>query len=451
MPLPLVFIHGYSDDGTSYAKWKAALQGAPGTPEPQVINICSYVTLNNEITVDDIADGLDQALRCLGLDKKPFDAIVHSTGMLVIRSWLTAQNSFETRQGLLKHLIALAPATFGSPIAAKGRSLLGRIFKGDKQLGPDFMNSGNLVLSNLELGSSYTWDLAHRDMIGKTFYGDDKATPYVFVFDGTSDYGKLAEIFDSTDQAGTDGTVRWAGCALNTRKITLDLSQTGDSRFSWSDWTNINIPLIPVHGLDHGQILQHPPDELISLVKQALAVNNKASLDKFYQETILNSNIVQQGQQAINSNRWQQFVVHAVDSRGNSITDYSIEIVAKDGSGETTFGAFEKDVRPFTADKSYRCFHVRLNDVNPKPGSRLIARVIASTGTDLVGYQGYGTDPAAIAAPTIGPVDIDITEFDGHTAGKPTLFYPFTTTLIEIRLNRRPIPLQGPLGILKWI
>lgn len=451
MPLPLVFIHGYSDQGTSYAKWKAALQGAPDAREPQVINICSYVTLNNEITVDDIADGLDQALRDLGLDKKPFDAIVHSTGMLVIRSWLTAQNASETRQGLLKHLIALAPATFGSPIAAKGRSLLGRIFKGNKQLGPDFMDSGNLVLSNLELGSSYTWDLAHRDMIGKTFYGDDKATPYVFVFDGTSDYGKLAEIFDSSDQEGTDGTVRWAGCALNTRKITLDLSQTGSNRFSWSDWTNINIPLIPVHGLDHGEILQQPPDELISLVKQALAVNDRPSLDKFYLETVPNSDIVQRGQQTINNNRWQQFIVHAVDSRGNSISDYSIEIVARDASGETTIGAFEKDVRPFTADKSYRCFHVRLNDVNPKPGSQLIARVIASTGTDLVGYQGYGTGPAGTASPTIGPVDIDITEFDGHTAGKPTLFYPFTTTLIEIRLNRRPIPLQGPLEIFKWI
>ena len=206
-----------------------------------------------------------------------------------------------------------------------------------------------------------------------------------------------------------------------------------------------------MYGLDHGQILQEPPDELISLVKQALAVNDKASLDKFYQQTVPNSDIVQRGQQAINNNRWQQFIVHAMDSRGNSITDYSIEIVARDDSGETTIGAFEKDVRPFSADKSYRCFHVRLNDVNPTLGSQLIARVIASTGTDLVGYQGYGTDPASIASPTIGPVDIDITQFDGRTAGKPTLFYPFTTTLIEIRLNRRPIPLQGPLEILKWI
>ena len=108
------------------------------------------------------------------------------------------------------------------------------------------MNSGNLVLSNLELGSSYTWDLAHRDISDRLFMETTKRLPDVFVFDGTSDYGKLAEIFDSSDQQGTDGTVRWAGCALNTRKITLDLSQTGDSRFSWSEWTrNINIPLIP--------------------------------------------------------------------------------------------------------------------------------------------------------------------------------------------------------------
>ena len=450
MALPLVLIHGYSDQGESFAKWKAALAGSDNPPT-QEINICSYVTLNNEITVDDIAEGLDHALRDRGLDKKPFDAIVHSTGMLVIRSWLTAQNSVQTRQGLLKHLIALAPATFGSPLAAKGRSLLGRIFKGNKELGPDFLNSGNLVLNNLELGSSYTWDLAHRDMIDKTFYGETDGTPFVFVFDGTSDYGKLAEIFDSNDQEGSDGTVRWAGCALNTRKITLDLSQTGTGRFTWSDWTNINIPLIPVDGLDHGQILSEPPDQLISLVKEALKVNDKDALDRFYQQTVANSPIVQKGKQNLAGKRWQQFIVRALDSRGNSITDYSIEIVARDSAGETSIAAFEKDVRPYSAEKSYRCFHVRLDDVNPKPGSKLIARVIASTGTDLVGYQGYGTDPNSATSPTIGPVDIDITEFDGRTDGKPSLFYPFTTTLIEIKLNRRPIPLSGPLEIFKFI
>src|SRR6202040_4268652 len=105
-----------------------------------------------------IAEGFERGLRAKGLAGKPFDALVLSTGMLVLRSWLTATNAAASRQGLLKHLIALAPATFGSPLAMKGRSLLGRIFKGSKAPGPDFLASGNEVLLGLELGSPYTWN-----------------------------------------------------------------------------------------------------------------------------------------------------------------------------------------------------------------------------------------------------------------------------------------------------
>ena len=55
------------------------------------LNVGNYVSLNNEITIKDIAEGLDRAFR---LNEKlngaqEFDAIVHSTGMLVVRSWLT--------------------------------------------------------------------------------------------------------------------------------------------------------------------------------------------------------------------------------------------------------------------------------------------------------------------------------------------------------------------------
>jgi len=192
MPNPLVLLHGYSSSGEAFSIWKNALLASGRKIEE--ISVGNYVTLNNEVTVDDIANGFQRALHDKGLDKVPFDAMVHSTGMLVLRSWLTAANTQTPRQGLLKHLVALAPATFGSPLASKGRSLLGRIFMGNRHLGPDFLDSGNRVLSNLELGSAYSWDLAHKDLIGTPLYGPNNNTPYVFVFDGTDDYGKLAEI-----------------------------------------------------------------------------------------------------------------------------------------------------------------------------------------------------------------------------------------------------------------
>jgi hypothetical protein len=51
------------------------------------------------------------------------------------------------------------------------------------------------------------------------------------------------------------------------------------------------------------------------------------------------------------------------------------------------------------------------------------------------------------ATPDFGPVDLELSDFDGTKADKPRLFYPFTTTLIEIILNREPIP---PVAIFKF-
>jgi len=365
--------------------------------------------------------------------------------MLVLRAWLTAPNA-KNRQQLLKHLIGFAPATFGSPLATMGRSLLGRIFMGNRQLGPDFLNSGNLVLDNLELGGSYTWNLAHRDLFGSVaFYDPTPETPYVFVFDGANDYGKLAEIFLPADQLGSDGVVRWSGVSLNSRKITLDLTRnpSDTGRLSWTKWKNTNIPLIPVAGVNHGQILSAPPDGLPALVVQALQVDTPERLADFY-KAVAAAPVVQQGQTKINADPWQQFVVHAVDERGYGINDYSIEILLRDSNGQDTpIPAFEKDVHPYTLDNSFRCFHVQLKNVPRdqfgEQGKRVIARVSASTGTDMVGYQGFGDHTASDLQATIGPVEIDITS--AATDAEQKLFYPFTTTLIEVRLNREPLRL----------
>src|ERR1035441_4017414 len=49
--------------------------------------------------------------------------------------------------------------------AHKGRTWLGALLKGGKNpLGPDFLNAGDHVLEGLELGSTFTWDLAHLDL-----------------------------------------------------------------------------------------------------------------------------------------------------------------------------------------------------------------------------------------------------------------------------------------------
>jgi alpha-beta hydrolase superfamily lysophospholipase len=125
MPRKLVLIHGYSDQGPSFNHWAEKLRGRGISAE--AINICSYISLNNEITIPDIAEGLGRAADYLEWSPdQEFDAIVHSTGMLVIRAWLCNN---PRRQKYLKHLVGLAPATWGSPLAHLGRSWLSSILR----------------------------------------------------------------------------------------------------------------------------------------------------------------------------------------------------------------------------------------------------------------------------------------------------------------------------------
>ena len=226
MARPLVLIHGYSAEGKDMENLKQALV-ARGL-QSKDINICNYVSLNNEVTIKDIAEGLDRAFRkhdVFGNETQEFDAIVHSTGMLVLRAWLANGGPPATNPRLkrLKHLIGLAPATWGSPQAHKGRTWLGAMVKGNRDLGPDFLNAGDRVLEGLELGSKFTWDLSHVDLVGpEPFYGKGTDTPFVAVFIGNTPYEGLASV---ANDPGTDGTVRWAGCGLNARKVTIDLTR----------------------------------------------------------------------------------------------------------------------------------------------------------------------------------------------------------------------------------
>lgn len=84
MPLPLVLIHGYSDKGASFKVWREKLTTGQSPLPLGTTSTCSYESLTDEVTIKDLADGLDRALTAkLGNGNTKFDAIVHSTGMLV--------------------------------------------------------------------------------------------------------------------------------------------------------------------------------------------------------------------------------------------------------------------------------------------------------------------------------------------------------------------------------
>src|SRR4051812_13553060 len=103
---PIVLVHGYSDRGESFARWCTELR-AVGFDLEQV-SVCSYESLTNEVTIKDVGEAFDRALSLQAhiQPNKEFDAIVHSTGMLVVRAWLTGRDRDRVRR--LKHVIALA-------------------------------------------------------------------------------------------------------------------------------------------------------------------------------------------------------------------------------------------------------------------------------------------------------------------------------------------------------
>lgn len=77
-------------------------------------------------------------------------------------------------------------------------------------------------------------------------------------------------------------------------------------------------------------------------------------------------------------------------------------------------------------------------------------RFQASTGTEVIAYQGYGSDNTRTEMRADSdPVTIDIT--DALKDKNATLFHPFTTTLVEVVLNRVPYPFDKVKGIFEWL
>lgn len=481
MPRPIVLIHGYSAEGLDFKPLCGKLT-ASGIPTVD-LNIANYVSLNNEITIKDIAEGLDRALRNkAGLDKdQEFDAIVHSTGMLVLRSWLTnygAVANSNNRLRRLKHLVGLAPATWGSPQAHKGRTWIGALVKGDKEPGPDFLNAGDEVLDGLELGSAFTWDLAHLDLLATPpYYDAGPDTPYVTVFIGNTQYTGISSI---ANDPGTDGTVRWAGCGLNTRKIAIDLTRTpvGDdgkprSRVTITPWAGrVDIPMIPVPDRNHATLVSSPDDEMVKRIVSFLNVKDQPGYDAWLAEARMHfapalekmlvnpgkgagglegqvksffGHLFQQADAAMDG--WQQFVVRMRDERGDPVTDYLIDVLRQIDGQWVNFEEMYTDVHAYGTDPSFRCFHVRLPKGISQGGVPLQIRIAASTGTALMAYQGYSSnDNPEKMGPTVKPVMVQV-----NGLGDASLFFPFTTTLVEVILNREPAPLDKVSDIFKFL
>jgi hypothetical protein len=147
------------------------------------------------------------------------------------------------------------------------------------------------------------------------------------------------------------------------------------------------MPFWPIAGKNHATILNEPEDALVDLVVKAFEVDSNHTFDNWQAAAK-----AQTSDALSKIKKWQQFVVRAVDDRDDPIKDYHLELFIKRENGEEVFVDFDLDVHAYGGDKSLRCFHVELDGMRDKlqqlGGRDLWVRIIASSGSELVGYHG---------------------------------------------------------------
>ena len=252
----VVIIHGWSDNSKSFEPLARFL--AANAYEPKLVWLGDYISQDDEVRVEDVAKRMNAVIREMirrGELARSFDVIAHSTGGLVARAWMTSWYRDDPEECPMKRLLMLAPANYGSKLAATGKSVLGRLVKGYN----NWFETGQAMLDDLELASPYQWELAQRDVLvgpnGDTanFYGESLVWP--FVITGTQPYaGMMRQI---VNENGSDGTVRVCAANLNARGVTLDFRQTDPQKMRtvWASKLQAEIPLAVLPTRTHGSII----------------------------------------------------------------------------------------------------------------------------------------------------------------------------------------------------
>jgi hypothetical protein len=206
----------------------------------------------------------------------------------------------------------------------------------------------------------------------------------------------------------------------------------GVKRWRLDDWKHTDKPVHLVDGLNHGTILTEPTDELVGLVRGALDVDSGPSFKAWLTKAAAGKRINK------SEELWQQFIVRAYDERNDPITDYNLQLFTEQtDSPSKRVKAFDKNVDVYTNDASYRAFLVDLKKV-PQGGSLWLS-VMASSGSSYVYYEGYENEDDA----TVGRVTSRRTadawlDLSGFSKPGDGFLSPYTTTLVELYLDREP-------------
>jgi pimeloyl-ACP methyl ester carboxylesterase len=214
---PIVLIHGYSAESPTadpasieniYGDLPRRLRESYDVVE---VDLSRYVSLNDSVSIADIARGLNRSL----LEQYPalleggFHVVIHSTGALVIRTWIRL---FSAKPSPIRNLVYLAGANLGSGWASIGQGQVARwgrfVFERGAQ-------RGLKVLESLELGSGPTIDLHLSFTRGDSRMVEDYKVQEFVIVGTQADAAWFEFPVRYAHEDGSDGVVRVAAANLN--------------------------------------------------------------------------------------------------------------------------------------------------------------------------------------------------------------------------------------------
>jgi hypothetical protein len=391
-----VILHGYSDNRESFAPLAAYLK------EKHISTVSvylgDYVSLEDSVTIQDLAKGFAKALEenKIKTGRGDLDLIVHSTGSLVVREWLTR---YYLEAGLdcpLGHYLMLAPANFGSPIASLGKTMVGRILKGWNS----GFQSGREVLNALELASPYSRELARRDTFGaRSFYDPSICMTAVLV--GSKPY--QTGLRKVVDRNGGDGTVYVSTANLNTSGLTLEFGPE-HMPVVVKPWPSTAKPIAfgVLPDRDHASITR--PDvgksNLGKMIVDFLSLSTSVEYARFSAacEKLTAQTLPPNPREDI-YHTYQNIVSKVTDDLGFPVKDYFLEFYEKaksvadkekiDPLMVKIHKEILEDVHTCDQDSSYRSLFFDLTDLEDAlaTGKKLMFSVSAAPLSPLISYS----------------------------------------------------------------
>ncbi|MGP1347582.1 MAG: esterase/lipase family protein [Phycisphaerales bacterium] len=440
----LAIIHGWSDDAASFKRLARLLNDAGINRPIANIRLADYITLDDHVTFDDLIAAMHRAWEDAQLPTTPrsIDLIVHSTGGLVARHWMTTRFAPETNP--IRRLLMLAPANFGSHLAHKGRSFIGRVAKGFKGNKP--FQTGTHILDGLELASPFTWNLALKDRFSSdTWYGPGRVLCTVLV--GTAGYSGISSV---ANESGTDGTVRVSTANLNPVMIAMDFAADPQNPTITLKNPKGATAFARIPGVNHGSITlrtkDRQPEILFDLITRSLAVT-----DQNFESHVAELDAISERHRADEradryTQSYQSTAIHLTDDHDQSVDDFFFELFAKHIAADGTPGGIDHTLTARTQREVFAKVHVykanparrsmlfnidalRELFIDPARRTPLFASVTAMPEirrTNSVGYATFGFND-------IGSIRLDTKQLN-------RFFQPDRTALLSMKIRRDQDP-----------